>query len=105
MTKPTQQKITEIHTQICELVFANHSVANLRMNVNTFVTERGEKLVKKISELCKQRGISLAQLERECGLKSRTVYRWDANVPSVDKVKAVADYLGVTVDSLIKNEE
>ena len=73
----------------------------MRQIVNRFVTERGEKLVKKISELCKQRGISLAQLERECGLSPRTVYRWEINIPSVDKVKKVADYFGVSVDDLI----
>lgn len=58
-------------------------------------------MVKKISDICRKRGISLAELERQCGLKSRTVYRWDENIPSVEKVRAVAKYLGVTVDSLL----
>lgn len=62
-------------------------------------------MVKNISAVCKRRGISLAELERQCGLKSRTIYRWDSNIPSVDKVRAVADYLGVTVDSLLAGEE
>ena len=77
----------------------------MRTNVNTFVTERGGKLVKKISDLCRERGISLAELERQCKLKARTVYRWDSNIPSVEKVKAVAEFLGVTVDELLKKEE
>lgn len=62
-------------------------------------------MVKNISALCKQRGISLAELERQCGLKPRTIYRWDSNNPAVDKVRAVADYLGVTVDSLLAGKE
>ena len=77
----------------------------MRTNVNTFVTERGGKLVKKISDLCRERGISLAELERQCKLKARTVYRWDGNIPSVEKVKTVAEFLGVTVDELLKKGE
>lgn len=58
-------------------------------------------MVKNICELCKEKKISLAELERQCGLAPRTVYRWDANIPSIEKVKKVADYFGVTVDDLI----
>lgn len=83
----------------------NCSVANLCVFVNTFVIERGENLVEKISELCKRRGISLAQLERDCNLKARTVYRWDRNIPSVERVRIVADYLNTTVDELVRKEE
>ena len=54
-----------------------------------------------ITELCKEKNISLAELERQAGLKQRTVYKWDESVPSVDKVKAVADALGVSVDRLL----
>lgn len=62
-------------------------------------------MLSKITELCKVRKLSLLELERQAGLKSRTVYRWDENMPSVDKVKAVADVLGVTVDDLLKEGE
>lgn len=56
----------------------------------------------RITELCRERKISVLELERRAGLKQRTVYRWDDNMPSVDKVKAVADVLGVTVDDLLR---
>ena len=61
-------------------------------------------MVAKIFELCKDKKISLAELERQCGLTPRTVYRWDVNTPSVEKVKKVADFFGVTVDDLIKED-
>lgn len=62
-------------------------------------------MVGNISALCKKRGISLAELERQCDLKPRTIYRWDSNTPSVDKVKAVADFFDVTVDSILDGGE
>lgn len=64
----------------------------------------GDKLVKKILQLCKEQGKTVAELERECSIGTRTVYRWDDNIPSVDKVKRVADYLGTTVDDLLDDQ-
>ena len=60
-------------------------------------------MLRQITELCKAKKLSLLELERQAGLKQRTVYRWDDNMPSVDKVKAVADVLGVTVDDLLRD--
>ena len=54
-----------------------------------------------ISRLCKEKGITIAKLERETGISNGTISRWNASSPSVKNLKAVADYLGVTVDSLI----
>ena len=56
----------------------------------------------RITELCRERKISVLELERRAGLKQRTVYRWDDSIPAVDKVKAVADVLGTTVDDLLR---
>ena len=58
-------------------------------------------MLDKIKKLCSNRGISIPELEKACGLGSRTVYKWDAINPSIDKVKAVADYFGCTIDSLV----
>jgi transcriptional regulator with XRE-family HTH domain len=57
-----------------------------------------------ILEKCKEKGLTLAELERQAGLANRTIYKWDENVPSVDKVVAVAKALDVTVDELVKKE-
>ena len=58
-------------------------------------------MLSNIVRLCKANGISVAELERRCGLKARTIYRWDSNKPSVDKVKKVANYFGVAMDALV----
>lgn len=58
-----------------------------------------------IAEKCKERGISLAELERQAGLSNRTIYRWNENLPSIDKVCAVAKVLGCKVDDLLKIEQ
>lgn len=58
-----------------------------------------------IRRLCKEQGKSLFSLEKECGLGNGTINKWDRNSPSVDKVKAVADALGVPVAYLIGEQE
>lgn len=60
-------------------------------------------MVEKIRKLCKQHGITLAQLEKMLGFGNGTISRWNENRPSVDKVKAVSDCLNVTVDELLED--
>ncbi len=62
-------------------------------------------MVNAIRRLAKAKGTSISELERECLLGKRTIYRWDDTNPAVDKVKSVADCLGVTVDELLKEAE
>lgn len=59
-------------------------------------------LYDRIEELCKEKHIRIARLEKECGLGNATVRGWKTADPQISKLKAVADYFGVTVDSLIK---
>ena len=58
-----------------------------------------------ILRLCKDKSISIAKLERETGLGNGTIGRWEKSSPNVDNVKKIADYFGVTVDSLLKAAE
>lgn len=58
-------------------------------------------LFKNLLALCKERGTTFAEVEREAGLGKGTIRRWGDNAPSVDKVKTVADHFGVTVDYLL----
>ena len=59
-------------------------------------------MLHKIKELCKEKGISLADLERQVGLSPKTIFSWGKSIPSVDKVYKVAKVLGVTVEELIE---
>lgn len=73
------------------------------MFVNTKGGKKGDfVLICNVKDLCKNKGITFAALERATGLSSGSLKKWGTNVPSVDKVKAVADYLGVTVDELLR---
>lgn len=58
-------------------------------------------LFQNVVSLCAEKGISIAKLERELGFGNATIRTWKTSAPSVDKVKLVADYFGVSVDSLI----
>lgn len=62
-------------------------------------------MLENIRGLCAENGMNLLDLEKACGLGTRTIYRWDENSPSVDKVKRVADYFGVTVDSIVNDPD
>ncbi len=62
-------------------------------------------MLERIKNLCNRKEISIRQLERETGLADRTIGRWDTNMPSIDRVKKVAEYFGVTVDYLLGGED
>lgn len=58
-----------------------------------------------IVDLCKEKGISIARLEKECGLGNATVKGWETGNPRIDTLKAVADYFGVSIDYLLRPGE
>lgn len=63
----------------------------------------GESVIyENVVALCKEKNISIARLERECGLGNGTVRGWEKSDPQYSKLKAVADYLGVTAMDLAK---
>ena len=62
-------------------------------------------LLENISKLCKERGITFAELERETGLGNGTVRRWGEMNPRVDLLKKVADYFCVTLDEIMSKKE
>ena len=61
-------------------------------------------LYARIEALCKEKRIPISRLEQECGLGNATVKGWKESDPRSSKLKAVADYLGVTVDYLLSDE-
>ena len=61
-------------------------------------------LVKKIHELCKINGIKISNLQKELGFGNASIYKWDTNSPSIDKLIKVADYFGVSLDYLLDRQ-
>ncbi len=62
-------------------------------------------LYETVQELCKNRNITIAALERECKLGNATIKKWANSTPSGDRLLKVADYFGVTVDYLLGREK
>lgn len=58
----------------------------------------------KILEVCRLRKISIAQLERESGIKKNTVYKWNAHSPQLALISKVADYLGVPIERFVADK-
>ena len=58
-----------------------------------------------VRDLAKQRAISIPNLEKELGFGAGTISRWNKSSPSADKLGAVADYFGVTVDYLLGRDK
>ena len=57
-----------------------------------------------IKKRCEEKNIAVYKLEEALGLSRGSVCKWDLNKPAVTKVKAVAEYLGCTIDDLVKEE-
>ena len=62
-------------------------------------------LLKNIRKLCQERQTTVAQLEREIGLSNGTISKWASSSPTVNNLKAVADYLGVSMDELLAEDK
>lgn len=62
-------------------------------------------LVERIKGLCKERKITVAELERSVGIGNGVIRRWDDRTPASDKVIAVAEYFGVTTDYLLGHSD
>lgn len=60
-------------------------------------------MLHKIRELCREKGISLAELERETGLSEKSIFSWNEVMPSADKLARVAKVLGTTVEELLES--
>lgn len=62
-------------------------------------------ILQNIRVLCTKRNISLTKLEQDIGLSNGVIGKWKESSPSVANLKKVADYFGVTVDELLREEE
>ena len=55
-------------------------------------------LYEKTKAVAKEKGVSIAELEKKCKLSQGSICKWNKAKPAFDKVVAVADYLGVKVE-------
>lgn len=59
-------------------------------------------ILKKIDELAKQHDMSITALEKKLSFGNGTIRSWDKCSPSIEKLKKVADYFGLTVDYFLE---
>lgn len=55
----------------------------------------------KIKQICKEKGISVASVEREAKIANGTISKWNTCSPTVDNLCAVAKVIGVPVGMLL----
>ncbi len=80
----------------------DYSLSIVNSILEKYKLDGGENVIlNNIVRLCKEKEISIARLERELGFGNATIRGWGNSSPNVDYVKKVADFFGVTVDSLI----
>lgn len=55
-----------------------------------------------IEKLCEERNISIAKLERDCGLGNATIRGWNESNPTVSNLKKVANYFGKPIEYFLE---
>lgn len=58
-------------------------------------------IVDSIKKLCKNKNITVSQLEKEIGLSQGLVSKWMNTTPSLDKIVDIADYFHVSIDEVV----
>lgn len=106
MNSAVREKPNSFREFSLKMVFGNFILDNSLLFVKgsslSFLKRRGNELLfERISALCKSKSISISKLEKDCGLGNGTVRGWETSSPTVDRLKRVAVYFGVTVDSLL----
>ena len=55
--------------------------------------------------LCAEKNISVGQLEKELGFSNGSICKWNENEPGIRKVQKVAEYLGVSIEELLREDD
>lgn len=55
----------------------------------------------KIKEICKEKNISIASVEKKAGLGNGAITKWNSSSPTVDNLKTVADVLEIDVTEFL----
>ena len=55
--------------------------------------------------VAKNKGISINKLEQELGMTRGSMYKFNQSTPGSEKIQKIADYLGCSVEMLMKGEE
>ena len=81
----------------------DYSLTFVNRKIGIFLKIGGEKLLyAKIESLCKEKGVSIAKVEKECNIGNATIRRWDKSFPRIDTLKKVADFFGKPIEYFLE---
>lgn len=55
----------------------------------------------RIKTLCKEKGINITSLEKECGFSQNSIVKWAKTSPSADRIISVSKFFNVSADYLL----
>ncbi len=58
-----------------------------------------------VCRVARQKGISINSIEKETDLGTGSLCKWNSVSPTVRNLKKVADYLEVSIEELLKDEQ
>lgn len=88
------------HIILTYLLVVNYYLANL-----LDILGKSMGIVSRISKCAKEKGLTIAEIERKCGFGTNTLYRWDQSSPALNKVVKVANLIDVSIDYLATGED
>lgn len=62
-------------------------------------------MYQKIKDLCEKNNISVYQLEKELGLSTGSVSKWEKSIPRADTLLKVAKHFNVSINYLLSDKE
>ena len=58
-----------------------------------------------VKKICEEKGISVGKIVKDLQLSNGSICKWNENEAGIRKVQKVADYLGVSIEELLAEEE
>ena len=62
-------------------------------------------ILQNITVVAERKGVTLTEIERACEFSKSSMRKWSENIPSIEKIIRVADYLETSLDFIIYGEE
>lgn len=62
-------------------------------------------LYEKVKRLATEKGVSIQQMEHDLGFSSSYLSKWRFSSPSAVNLQKVANYLGVSMETLMEGEK
>lgn len=59
-------------------------------------------IYERVRRLCEKKEISIYRLEKDLQFPASTIVKWKESSPTVAKLKAVADYFGVSIEYFLE---